>query len=110
MSPEKDQLETIGHLEARYAEIYRSLAPTIKEYTRMAAEALELQTKIYKHHLQRAFPSATLSDKPRALTFSARESPDSFRQMLATLQEKKLNVTDIVFDPARHEFQIYAVS
>lgn len=100
-------LEELRH---RYDTLYREkFGPTLTSYTEMAAEALALQVAIYRKRLA-AELGVKVRVQPRALAFSARESVGAFHNMLAALKEQKIKVSEVIYDPARHEFHLFTKS
>jgi len=100
---DKQKLED---LEATYEALVRDrFLPTLKEYSGMAAEALALQVAIYKKRLGKLYK---LREMPRVITFSARSSLADFNGLLVELDKMAIKVTEIIYDPARQEFFIYA--
>jgi hypothetical protein len=100
---------TMADLEAKCAEIYRQFMPTLREYTRLAGEALAIQIEIYSRRLAEIRP-AVHSKLARVVTFSAKDSPASFEAMLSALTEKKIAIESVIFDPARAEFHLFAAA
>ena len=97
----------LEELRQRYDTLYREkFAPTLASYTEMAAEALALQIAIYRKRLA-AELGVKVKTQPRVLVFSARESPAALNKMLITLQEQQVKVSEVIYDPARHEFHLF---
>jgi len=96
----------LANLEALYDDLVKNrFLPTLKEYSGMAAEALALQVAIYRKRFATKYKVRVM---PRALTFSARSSLVDFEALLLQLEQQEIKVTEIIYDPARTEFYIYA--
>jgi len=106
ITPPKPDRRTLGQLEDLYRSLYRDrLGPTLADYSAMAAEALALQVAIYTKRLAELCQVRTL---PRALCFCARSSMADFDALMEEIKAKQINVVEILHDPVRQEFHLFA--
>lgn len=104
--PKATTLPAEKNLEERHTELYKEFLPTLQRYTEMASEALTLQVAIYHQYLRKAFKTTT-GEVPLICKFSARETPATVRGILTQLEENKVQVERVIYDPVRHDFYLF---
>lgn len=99
---------TLEELEAAHAEVHRRLMPTITTYAERAAEVVDLQCKIFCRKLTDAFPGLVIEHQPKVMSIRGTENIQALKAAAAALAEKQVEVKRVIFDPVRHEFNIFA--
>lgn len=96
--------QKLEDLKAKHAEVYKQFAPHVREYSKLAAEVLNLQVDIIKEML-RFDLNAVPAEKVLILKISARETLENVTRALENL--KAVEIVEVVYDPARFEFLIF---
>jgi hypothetical protein len=102
--------DTLTELLAERASIDAEFVPTLAKYTEMAKKALDLQIRIVEAMLRRAAPSATHKKRLLVLTIPARLHPAQAEALLGklTTQQPTPIISEVVFDPAKAEYSVFA--
>lgn len=107
MNPPPTTELTDPELHERHTALYKKFLPTLRSYTEMASEALELQQEMYSRRLAAEFPHARRTNAAALLTLSARETPARFDKVMQEVQNQKIVVTEVIYDDRRQEFRLY---
>lgn len=79
----------------------------ITEVTERAKKALALQVEIFTQQFEEELPDAMFTEAVLLTTFSAREKPAKFGQLIAALAAKQVVVTQVVYDNMNFSFHLY---
>lgn len=96
----KKPKNSLAELSEQHAALCRDLADK-------AAETGRVQLDLYWQTLLARF-GPILRERGRVATFNARESRANFQKFLDTLDEAQVRVTEIIFDPVRSDFHVFA--
>jgi hypothetical protein len=99
---------TLQELEAEHKTLYEKFIPTLGQYQKLAAEALQLQQEIYRRKLQQLFPKAKRIKALPVATISAREQPAKVDQLLQQVEKQTgVTITHIVENPNDFTYRLF---
>lgn len=97
-------MKTLSELKEAHAAKYKEFRPHVTEYSRLAADVLNLQVDIIKESFRFEL-NAVPVEKVLIVKINARETLENVGRTLETL--KTADILEVSYDPAKFDFYVW---